>query len=56
MRYEDLAANPERTLERITEFLGVPFEEQMLTFERRVHHNINGNNIRFKARRSYRTG
>ena len=50
VRYEDLAANPEPTLRRITDFLDVPFEEQMPIFEGRVHHNINGNNIRFNGR------
>ncbi len=49
VRYEDLVVNPGRTLRRITDFLGVPFEEQMLTFGRRIHHNVNGNNIRFKG-------
>ncbi|MET0218857.1 MAG: sulfotransferase [Burkholderiales bacterium] len=48
VRYEDLATDPERTLRKITDFLAVPFEEQMLSFGQRVHHNINGNDIRFK--------
>ncbi len=56
VRYEDLAANPERTLERITEFLGVPFEEQMLTFEaaRPPQHQRQQHSLQGSA--SYRTG
>ncbi len=30
VRYEDLIADPERTLTRITDFLGVPFQSKML--------------------------
>jgi len=37
VRYEDLIANPERELRRITDFLGVPFEARMLDYASHRH-------------------
>lgn len=47
VRYEDLATEPRNELERICQFIGIPFEESMLNFKRKVHHNVNGNDMRF---------
>lgn len=47
VRYEDLATAPERELRRICEFAGIEFEPAMLDMKSKVHHNINGNNMRF---------
>jgi LPS sulfotransferase NodH len=37
LRYEDLIADPHRELRRITDFLGVPFELQMLDYAAKDH-------------------
>jgi hypothetical protein len=37
LRYEDLIADPERELRRITDFLGVPFERSMLDYASQDH-------------------
>lgn len=44
--YEHLAADPERELRRICQFIGVAFDKQMLDFRSRVHHVLNGNDMR----------
>lgn len=36
LRYEDLAAHPVEELQRLCDFLGVPFEEEMLDFKNRT--------------------
>lgn len=47
VKYEDLARSPERELRRICAFAGLDFEPGMLDFKAKVHHNINGNDMRF---------
>jgi len=47
VKYEDLAADPPRELERICGFLGLPFEPGMLDFSSVPHHSTDGNDIRF---------
>lgn len=47
IKYEDLATAPERELRRICEFAGIDFEPAMLDMKAKVHHNINGNDMRF---------
>lgn len=49
VRYEDLAADPKRELMRICGFAGVAFEPAMLNFKAKVHHNVNGNDMRFSS-------
>ena len=46
VRYEDLARDPPATLRRICDFLGLPYEAEMLHFRRRAHHIVNGNRMR----------
>jgi len=46
IRYEELCREPEKTLSRICEFLGFPFEEQMLQFNGNKIHNVGGNRMR----------
>jgi len=48
MKYEELAGNPRRELERLCDFLDLGFEEDMLKFADRIHHITNGNNMRFR--------
>jgi hypothetical protein len=47
LRYEDLARNPQKTLERILGEIGLKFEPQMLNFREAEQHQINGNRLRF---------
>ena len=47
VKYEDLATDPERELCRICAFAGIEFEPAMLDMKSKVHHNVNGNNMRF---------
>lgn len=47
VKYEDLATDPARELERICAFAGLEFEPTMLDFKSKVHHNVNGNDMRF---------
>jgi hypothetical protein len=44
--YENLAADPARELHRICQFIGVPYDVQMLDFRSRVHHVLSGNDMR----------
>jgi hypothetical protein len=46
IRYEDLTADTEATLRRICDFVGVPFENQMLDFRRHPYVGIGGNGMR----------
>ena len=46
VRYEDLAADPARELQRICRFIGVAFDAGMLEFRSRTHHVVNGNDMR----------
>jgi hypothetical protein len=47
VKYEDLATAPERVLRHICDFAGIIFEPAMLDMKAKVHHNVNGNNMRF---------
>jgi len=49
IRYEDMVSNTEQTLSRLCEFLGVEFEPAMLNFRAAVHHNVNGNDMKFSS-------
>jgi hypothetical protein len=49
IRYEDLANNSSRELERICKFIKVDYESTMLNFANHVHHITNGNNMRFNS-------
>jgi hypothetical protein len=46
VRYEDLTRDPRAELARITDFLGLPFSEQMLDFRAKPIHVLNGNVMR----------
>ena len=43
VNYEDLASEPEQEIERISSWLGMDFDEEMLSFWKHSHHHINGN-------------
>jgi hypothetical protein len=47
-RYEDLATNPQREVERICAFAGIPYEPSMLQPNSKQHHITSGNNMRFR--------
>jgi hypothetical protein len=48
VRYEDLAADPARELQRICRFIDLRFDDRMLDFRSRPHHVANGNDMRLK--------
>lgn len=47
VKYESFAANPEGELRRICAFLGIAYDENMLSF-REGRHNLGGNQMRFR--------
>lgn len=49
VRYEDLVQNTRATLERLCHFLGIEFTDAMLDFRSAVHHNVNGNDMKFAS-------
>ena len=49
IRYEELCREPEMTLSRICNFLGYPFEEEMMQFTGKTLHNIGGNRMRMSG-------
>ena len=49
VRYEDLCSNPQNVLSKLCDFIGVPFETEMLDYGDRVHHNLGGNPMRNNA-------
>lgn len=49
IRYEELCREPEKTLTRICDFIGYPFEEEMLQFTGKKLHNIGGNRMRMRG-------
>lgn len=53
VRYEDLVTRPQDTMSRVCSFLGEPFEPAALDFSA-PHHNVNGNDIRFRPRHELR--
>jgi hypothetical protein len=46
VRYEALCRDPRTTVERICDFLGVPFTEAMLAYRSRDYHGVGGNRMR----------
>lgn len=49
VKYEDLAAAPERELARLCAFLGLEYTAQMLEFRSKAHHVLNGNDMRLSS-------
>ncbi len=49
VKYEDIAKDTENVMKRISNFLGVEYQRNMLDFSSKVHHITNGNNARFKS-------
>ncbi len=47
VHYENLARDPDETLNGISAFLGISFERSMLDYSSHIHHITNGNNMRF---------
>lgn len=48
VRYEDLCADPEETLRRICEWLGLPYSDELVALRPAEHHTIAGNKIRLQ--------
>lgn len=48
IRYEDFVMHTELQCNRICEFLGIIYHPQMINFTSVVHHNVNGNDMRFR--------
>ncbi|MGH7740366.1 MAG: sulfotransferase, partial [bacterium] len=42
VRYEDLVADPEKTLDAVFQFLGLEWDKSMLTRIFKVHHDLGG--------------
>jgi hypothetical protein len=49
VKYEDLASDPAGEMQRICAFAGIGYEQTMLDFKAKVHHNVNGNAMRFTS-------
>jgi len=49
VRYEDLATDPERELQRICAFAGLAWDPAMLDTASKVQHLTSGNNMRFRS-------
>lgn len=49
VRYEELCRQPDKTLNRICDFLGLAFEPSMLHFSGDTQHNIGGNRMRMSG-------
>jgi hypothetical protein len=47
LRYEDMAENPGRALAQVCDLAELSYEESMLKFRSVIHHNVNGNQLRF---------
>lgn len=47
VKYEDFIMHTEFQCQKICDFLGIDFYPQMLNFANVVHHNVNGNDMRF---------
>lgn len=54
VRYEDLSSNPKAVLNRVCDFLEIPFEEAMTEYSLGERHTINGNDTRFSRSRGIR--
>ena len=51
IRYEDLASDPEKMGHILCDFVGVPFESQMLDLSLSTRHLVSGNNTRFSPQK-----
>lgn len=49
VKYEDLVLAPERELARLCAFLGLEYTPEMLDFRAKVHHVLNGNDMRLSS-------
>jgi hypothetical protein len=49
VRYEDIVLNTKGTLESLCDFLGINWNERMLQFRSVVHHNVNGNDVKYES-------
>lgn len=47
VRYEDLVGDPQRVLGAICRFLSIPYDPAMIDFRAVVHHNVNGNDMKY---------
>lgn len=47
VRHEDLVADPQRILGAICRFLSIPYDPAMIDFRAVVHHNVNGNDMKY---------
>jgi len=47
VRYEDMVENPAATLSQVCDLAGIAYDEEMLKFRSVIHHNVNGNQLRF---------
>ena len=54
IRYEDLAANPEKIGRILCDFAGISFEPQMLDLAQSTRHMVSGNNTRFSPEKGIR--
>jgi sulfotransferase family protein len=54
LRYENLVAKPDQTLDAVCQFLGIPYDPSMTDFRAFAHHNVNGNDMRYDSLRSIR--
>lgn len=49
VHYEDMVMDTERTISRLCDFLDMDFEPAMLDFRSVIHHNVNGNDMKFTS-------
>ena len=54
IRYEDLASDPEKIGHVLCDFVGIPFEPQMLNLSQSTRHLVSGNNTRFSPEKGIR--
>lgn len=54
IRYEDLASDPEKTGRIMCDFVGIPFEPEMLDLAQSTKHLVSGNNTRFSPGKGIR--
>jgi hypothetical protein len=47
LRYEDMANDPAGALSKVCDLADMPYDEAMLRFRSVIHHNVNGNQLRF---------
>lgn len=49
VKYEEFVQNPRGILESVCQFLEIDFDPHMLDFKSIIHHNVNGNDIKFTS-------